>query len=128
MDDVVGDGGEVRGGVGGGGSQRNPCLINWITLLGEACATPSSSPDGDQINALYLGPFLPSFLPIRFFTSHSSEHQGSGITYYSHNNILIQVFKDFKYLPCRPLKNHRSTSEVSTSNSVKNPPMMQSSQ
>ena len=62
MGEVTGDGGEVGGGVGGGGSCRNPCLINRIALRGEAYATPSSSPNGGEINGLYSGPFLPSFL------------------------------------------------------------------
>ena len=60
--EVLGDGGEVGGGVGGGGNRENPCLINWITLRGEACVTPSLSPHGGEINGLYSGPFLPSLL------------------------------------------------------------------
>lgn len=117
--------------MGGGGSHENPCLINWVTLCGEACTNPSSSPNGSEINGLYLGPFLPLFLNF-FFDSRSSKHQGSCITRFSHNKILIEVFKDFKYLPPGPLKKCHSTSmyltEISTANLVTNPPMMRVSQ
>ncbi len=43
-------------------------------------------------------------------TSRISRHQGSCITLFSHNNFLIQVFKDFKYLPHKPLKKHHFAS------------------
>jgi len=39
----------------------------------------------------------------------SFKHQFKGITTFSHNNILIQVSNDLRYLPLRPLKNQCST-------------------
>ena len=62
MGEVTSDGGEVGGGVGGGHNHRNPCFMNWTALRGEACGTPSSSPNGGEISGLYSTPFLPSFL------------------------------------------------------------------
>ncbi len=53
-------GGEDGGGVGGWGICRNPHLINWTMLCGEACVASSSSLRGGSISGLYSGhvPFL----------------------------------------------------------------------
>lgn len=39
-------------------------------------------------------------------TLRTSRHQGTDITHFSHKIILIQVFRDLKYLPCDPFKKH----------------------
>lgn len=44
------------------------------------------------------------------FTLPSSIHECNYITHFSHKRILIQVFRDNKYLPHGPLKKHRSAS------------------
>jgi len=64
MGEVAGYGCEIGDGVGGGGSRRNPYLINQIALHGEVYTTPYSSSNGGEINGLYSRPFLPSFLQV----------------------------------------------------------------
>ena len=97
------DSGEASGSVGGGGIFIFICLIRWISLQGETLASCSSSSCGDEIKGASFWS-ITSFVPIRFSNSRSPEHQGNYITLFSHNTILIQLFKYFTYLPPGPLR------------------------
>jgi hypothetical protein len=86
-----------------------PLPYQLTTLCGEACAAPSSSLRR-RSNQWAIFRTCSSSIPKEFPTSRSSKHQGNGITHFSHKSILIQVFKDLKYLPRGPLKKRRSAS------------------
>jgi len=57
-----GDGGEAGGVVGGGGMRKILFSIKWISLCGENFTSSSSPPHGGEINGLFSGPLVPSFL------------------------------------------------------------------
>ena len=58
----MGEDGEAGGGVGGGGMCRSLFLIKWIALHGETFTNSSSSPREGEIEGLFSGPSLPSYL------------------------------------------------------------------
>lgn len=97
--------GEVGEGVREGDSCRMCCLFKLTTLLEETWTHSSSLAHGGEIKGLFLNPSIPLY---NFSAPRRSTHQCIRITHFSHNNILIQAFRDLMYLPRSALRKRHS--------------------